>query len=358
SDGTSTIPSASGPNTRIDNGNASLTTQLAELGASVRLTSIATAHLDYHYDERTQNGSLDALLAPGQQLQTTTSDHVRWNRVSSDVEVRPLKELALRAGVQYAHRDAAFSTANESVGTDLVGAIAEGRWKPVRWLDLFVRYDNVQIDDPWTIPGNSNSVPTVPSREIAYTFENRGKAGFRVRPRDWVQLSYDFTGDSFENSDFRGRAQRFANTVSVSLTPIAGLTAVAGYTQRRLNTSNLILIAPRYQPTASLQDGTESVVTTTLTYDFKLVGYSWSTGWNMAWFQSNNRLMPSFEPGLPPQGRYDLSRFDGGVFLTFHYPFVEPGIEVRRITYAQAPLSRNDYDATIAVFRLTRGFDF
>jgi len=356
-DGTSTIPSDNGPSTRIDQGSASLTTQLAELGASVRLTPIATAHLDYRYDERTQHGDLDAFLDPGR-LQTATSDHIRWNRVTSDVEVRPTKTLALRAGVQYAHRDAAFSTANQDIGTDLVGAVAEGRWKPIRWLDLFFRYDNVQIDDPWTIPGNSQSVPNIPSREIAYTFQNRGKGGFRVRPRDWLQLSYDFTADSFENSNFRGRVQRFANTVSVSVTPITGLTAFAGYTQRVLNTSNLILIAPRYQPTFSVQDGNEDVITTTLTYDFRLAGYSWSTGWNLAWFQSNNRLMPSFEPGLPPQKRYDLSRFDAGAYLAFHHPLIEPAIEVRRITYSQDPLSRNDYKATIAVFRLTRRFDF
>jgi hypothetical protein len=274
------------------------------------------------------------------------------------VEVRPLKTLALRAGVQYAHRDAEFSVSNQDIGTDLVGAIAEGQWKPKRWVDLFFRYDNVQIDDPWLIPGNSQTAPTVPSREIAYTFQNRGKADFRLRPRDWMQLSYDFTGDSFENANFRGRVQRFANTVSVSLTPIAGLTAVAGYTHRTLDTSNLILIAPRYVPRTSLQDGTEDVVTTTLNYDFKLAGYAWSTGWNLAWFQSDNRLMPSFEAGLPPQGRYDLSRFDAGVFLAFHHPLIEPGIEVRRITYSQEPLSGNDYDATIAVFRLTRRFDF
>src|SRR6185503_14177831 len=107
----------------------------------------------------------------------------------------------------------------------------------VRWLDLFFRYDNVQIDDPWTIPGNSQSVPNLPSREIAYTFQNRGKAGFHLRPTGWLQVSYDFTADSFENPDFRGRVQRFANTGSVSLTPVAGLTAVAGYTRRDLDTS-------------------------------------------------------------------------------------------------------------------------
>jgi len=356
-DGTSTIPADNGPNTRFDHGGASLATQLADLGASVRLTAIATLHVDYRYDERTQHGDLDAFLDPGQ-LQTSTRDHVRWNRVTSDIEVRPLKTLALRAGVQYAHRDAELSTADQSIGTDLVGAVAEGQWKPVRWFDLFLRYDNVQIDDPWTIPGNSQGQPPIPSREIAYTFQNRGKAGFRVRPKDWLQLSYDFTADSFENSNFNGLVHRFANTLAASLTPIAGLTAVAGYTHRTLDTSNLILIAPNFQPQTSLQDGTEDVVTTTLNYDFKLVGYPWSTGWNLAWFRSDNQLMPSFEPGLPPRGRYDLSRFDAGIFLNFHHPFIEPGIEVRRITYSQDPLSRNDYDATIVVFRLTRNFDF
>src|SRR5204863_71731 len=209
-DGTSMIPSDNGPNTQVDAGNASLSTQLANLGASVRLTPIATLHLDYRYDDRSQDGDLDALLDPGR-LQASTHFHVALNRVSSDVEVRPTKSLALRAGVQYAHRDAAFSTADQSIGTDLVGAVAEGRWQPVRWLDLFFRYDNVQIDDPWTIPGNSQSVPALPSREIAYTFQNRGKAGFRLRPRDWLQLAYDFTADSFENADFNGRVQRFAD---------------------------------------------------------------------------------------------------------------------------------------------------
>src|SRR5262249_51372212 len=155
------------------------------------------------------------------------------------VEVRPLKELALRAGVQYAHRDAAFSTANQSMTTDVVGAVAEGQWKPVRWLDLLFRYDNVQIDDPWTIPGNSRSGPTVPSREFAYPFQIRGRAGFRVRPRDWLQLSYDFSFDSFENPDFHGLARRVANTAAVSVTtPIKGLTAVAGYTHLNIDTSN------------------------------------------------------------------------------------------------------------------------
>jgi hypothetical protein len=357
-DGTSTIPADSGPSTRIDTGNASLTTQLVDLGANVRLTSIATFHLDYRYDERTQHGDLDALLTPGQQLQTATSDHVRWNRVISDVEVRPMKELALRAGVQYAHRDAAFSTANQSIATDLVGAVAEGQWKPVRWLDLFFRYDNVQIDDPWNIPGNSRNGPTVPSREIAYTFQNRGRAGFRVRPRDWLQVSYDFSEDSFENPDFHGLARRVANTAAVSVTPLNGLTAVAGYSHLNIDTSNLILIAPRYLATPSLQNGDEDVVTTTLTYDFKLAGYAWSTGWNLAYFRSDNQLVPSFEPGLPSQGQYNLSRIDAGAFLAFHHPFIEPGIEVRRITYSQQPLTKNDYDATIVVFRLTRHFDF
>ena len=358
-DATSAIPIDNGPSTRIDSGRASLSTQLADLGASVLLTRILTLHLDYRYDERHQNGNLDALLEPGvSPLQTATSYHVRLNRVSTDLEIRPAKSLTFRAGVQYAHRDAAFSQADENIGTDFIGAIAEGRWKPVRWLDFFFRYDNIQIDDPWFIPANTTSVPNVPSREIAYTFVNRSKAGFQLRPRDWIQFSYDFTGDSFENSDFRGRVQRFANTVSVSVTPATGLTAVAAYTRRRQDTSNIILIAPRFLPTGSLQNGFEDVVTTTLSYDFGLMGYSWTTGWNLSWFNSDTELVPNFEPGLPPNGLYDLSRFDGGAFLAFHNSFLEPEIDVRRITYTQRPLSRNDYDATIVVFRFTRRFDF
>jgi hypothetical protein len=356
-DATSAIPADNRPSTRVDNSRASLSTQLADLGASVLLNRITSLHLDYRYDERHQNGDLDALLEPGS-LQTATSYHVRLNRVSTDLEVRPVKSLTFRAGVQYAHRDAAFSQADENIGTDFIGAIAEGRWKPVRWLDFFFRYDNIQIDDPWFIPGNTTSVPNVPSREIAYTFQNRSKAGFQLRPRDWIQFSYDFTGDSFENSDFRGRVQRFANTVSVSVTPTTGLTAVAAYTHRSQDTSNIIFIAPRFAQTDSLQNGHEDVVTTTLSYDFRLIGYSWTTGWNLSWFNSDSELVPSFEPGLPPNAQYDLSRFDGGAFVALHNSFLEPQIEVRRITYTQRPLSRNDYDATIVVFRFTRGFDF
>jgi len=257
-DGSSVIPAETGPSTRTDQGNASLDTHLADLGANVRLTSIVTLHLDYRYDERSQDSDLDALLDPGR-LQTATRFDVRLHRVTTDVEVRPAKGLALRAGVEYVRRDAEFSLADESVATDLVGAVAEGSWKPVRWLDLFLRYDYVQIDDPWTIPGDDQNVPALPSREIAYTFQNRGRAGVRVRPRDGIQLAYDLTTDSVENADFRGRAQRFANTASVSVTPVAGLTAVAGYTRRDLDTSNRILIAPRYQPTSSLPACSEDV---------------------------------------------------------------------------------------------------
>jgi hypothetical protein len=356
-DATSAIASQNGPSRRFDSADASLDTNLADLGASVRLTNIVTMHLDYRYDERSQTGDLDTLLDPGE-TDAHTRYHIRLNRVTTDVEVRPIKNLALRAGMQYARRDAEFSIADQQISTDFFGAVAEGSWKPAKWLDLFFRYDNVDVDDPWTIPGNSSSVPNLPSREISYTFQNRGKAGFRVRPFDWLQLSYDFAGDSFENADFRGRVQRFANTTSVSLTPIAGFTAFAGYTRRDYDTSNLILIAPRYQPQTSLQGGSEDVVTTTLTYDFQMLGHAWSTGWNLSWVRSDNRLVPLFEPGMPHQGRYDLDRIDAGAFLAFHHPTLEPGIEVRRITYSQAPLHGNDYDATIVVFRLTRRFDF
>ena len=239
-----------------------------------------------------------------------------------------------------------------------MGAIAEGTWKPRRWLDLFFRYDNVQIDDPWTIPGNSRTAPSVPSREIAYTFQNRGKAGFRLRPRDWLQLSYDFTADSFENASFRGRVQRIANTVSVSLTPIAGLTAVAGYTHRDLDTSNLILIAPRYLPTTSLQDGDRG------------------RGHDHPHLRLQARrilVVDGMEPGLVPIGQpaHAELRSRAAAAGTLRsepvrrrrVPRLPPSLPRARDRGAAdhvlaAPLSRNDYDATIVVFRLTRHFDF
>ncbi len=357
-DGTSAIPADTGPSTRIDHSDASLDTQLVDLGANLVLTRQATFHLSYRYDDRSQDGDLDALLDPGR-LETATSYHVRLHRVIADVEVRPVRSLMLRAGTQYARRDAAFSIADQSTATDLIGAVGEASWKPVRWLDLVARYDNVTMDDPWTIPGSDvQGAPRVPSREIAYTFDNRGTAGLRVRPRDWLQLAYDFRADSFENADFQGRVQRFGNTVSLSITPIAGLVAFAGYTRRDLDASNLILIAPRYRPTTSIQRGSEDVVTSTLAYDFQLFGHAWSTGWNVAWVHSDDTLAPSFEPGLPANERWNLDRIDAGAFLTFRHPFVEPGIEVRRIEYEEPSRPGNDYDATIVLFRLTRRFDF
>ncbi len=355
-DATTPIPADSGPSTRVDHSDASLDTHLADLGASLRLTRIATLHLGYRYDDRSQDGDLDARLDPGR-FETSTRYHIRVHRVTADVEVRPTKGLALRGGIQYARRDAEFSLADQSTGTDVVGAVGEATWKPVRWLDLFARYDHVQIDDPWTIAGDGPGLPAIPSRQIAYTFDNRGSAGMRVRPRDWLQLGYDVRADSFENADFAGRVQRVANTVSVSITTIAGFTAFAGYTRRDLDTSDAILVAPRYVPRTSFQRGSEDVVTSTLTYDFTLLGHGWSTGWNVAWVNSETTLAPGFEAGLPARAPWDLSRIDAGAFLTFRHPWIEPGIEVRRIEYTEPSRARNDYDATIVLFRLTRRFD-
>lgn len=356
--GDSTIPQESGPSTRIDDAGASLDTQIADLGATIRLTPLVSFDLDYRFDERSQNGDLSALSTTSGTLDTTTRQHVRVQRVTGALEVRPLRSLRLRAGIRWARRDAFLSTADQSETTDLVGALAEARWKPWRRLELWGRYENIQIDDPWTIAGDTQSVPVLPAREIGYTFTNRGTAGLRAQPWTWLRLSYELGADSFENADFRGRAQRFSNTASVTVTPRPDLQIVAGYTRRDLDTSALALIAPRYAGTFSAQTGTEDVVTSTLSYDFTLLRHGWSTGWNVAWIDAQNTLRPGFEPGLPPATGYDLDRIDAGVFLTFRHPFLEPGIEVRRIQYTQRPLRRNDYDATIAVFRLTRRFDF
>jgi hypothetical protein len=98
------------------------------------------------------------------------------------------------------------------------------------------------------------------------------------------------------------------------------------------------------------------VTASTLAYDFsssvRVVDGLESPG------SLDSRLTPSLEPGLPKRGPYDLGRIDAGAFVAFHHPFLEPGIEVRRISYSQDPLSQNNYDATIVLFRLTRRFDF
>jgi hypothetical protein len=356
-DGAGSIPAANGSQTQTDHSTATLNTNVADLAGSLRLTDWAAMHVAYRFNERTQTGELDNQSDLGT-LFTATGDQVRYNTVTGDFELRPRRDLTLLAGVRYTARDAHFTLPDQQVSTSYVGVVAEGHYRPTRWVDFLAKYENVQVDDPWFIPGDPQGNPALPAREIAFTSSNRGIAGVHLRPRDWLSVNYEFQSDTLQNPTFNGTVQRFGNTIAVSGTPVRGLDVFLSYTHRSLDNRGLILYAPVYTPTTSVQNGDDDVFTTQLTYDFKLFGKDWSTGWNVAYVNSQNTLRPNLEPGLAGQKLYDLSRVDAGWFFTYHTSLVDPGIEFRRIVYNEPSLPRNDYDATILLFRITKRFNF
>src|SRR4029453_5822534 len=228
--------------------------------------------------------------------------------------------------------------------------------RPWPFLDLFARYENVQIDDPFTVPGDDVNGVRIPERQIALTFTNRASAGFRLAPRDWVTLRYEFTADSRENDTFVARSQAFANNVGVTVTPLRDLTVFTGYVRRDLDDQADILLAPLYGRTLSLQAGTEDVLVSELRYDFSFRGLQWATGWDVAWVNADTSLRPNLEPGLAGRKAFDLDRIDGGAFLLLRHPWIEPALEFRMINYNERVLPRNDYRATIVALKLTRRF--
>lgn len=353
--GTSNDPTFSGTSFERGGGNASLDTHVADAGASLRVTDRVHLNVDYRFNERSQSGNLAETTTFGA-LTNATGDHVRINSMTSDVQVEPRDDLTLRAGVRYAHRDASFSTSGQSIATDTVGAIGSIRYRPWSFLDLFARYENVQIDDPFTVPGDPTLGPGIPERQIALTFTNRGTAGFRAEPRDWIAFSWQIVTDSRENDTFNARSQAFGNTVALTLMPLPDLTLFTAYTRRDADNRADILLAPLYAPSRSVQQGSEDILLSELRWDVARFGQRWSLGWDVAWVKSNYALRPNLEPGLAGRAVYDLDRIDGGAFLTLHHRIVDPTIEFRMIDYNERVLPTNDYRATILTFRLTRRF--
>jgi hypothetical protein len=223
-------------------------------------------------------------------------------------------------------------------------------------LDLFARYESAQVDDPYRSAGDSLGRPVIPGREIALTFTNRGSAGATLRPWSWLRLAYRFVADSHENASFDARNLAFGNSASVVLTPLPSLTVSASYARRDLDDTADILFAPAFAAVTSAQGGSEDVVASQLAYDFGLFGQRWATGWTLSWVDSDQTFRPRLEPGGGPHTRFDLSRIDAGAFLAWHHPWIEPGIEVRRIEYTEPQLPRNEYQATIVALTLTRRF--
>jgi hypothetical protein len=206
------------------------------------------------------------------------------------------------------------------------------------------------------VPGDGVNGVQVPERQIALTFTNRASAGFRLLPRDWITVRYEFTADSRENDTFAARAQAFANNVGLTLSPLRDLTIFAGYTRRDRDDQADILLAPLYDRTLSLQAGSEDVLVSELRYDFRVRGLDWATGWTVAWVNADTLLRPNLEPGLPGRKLFDLERIDGGVFLLLRHRWAEPAVEFRLVDYDERVLPRNDYRATIVALKLTRRF--
>ena len=114
-------------------------------------------------------------------------------------------------------RDASFTQSDQDISTDDVGAIGSLRWRPWTFLDVFARYENVQIDDPFVVPGDPANNPPLPERQIALTFTNRGSLGFQLAPREWVSLRYEFHADSSENDTFAHRHSSLTRSASQCL---------------------------------------------------------------------------------------------------------------------------------------------
>src|SRR5262249_61028658 len=176
--------------------------------------------------------------------------------------------------------------------------------------------------------GEPNTAPPIPARQIELTFVNRGSAGVHVRPWNWLTFNYQYLVDSRSNDTFDAKGHSYANSVSLTLTPLPELEFFAGYTHRNLDNRSTIYFAPLFTQALSLQRGNEDIFTTELRWDFGLFGQRWSTGWNVAYVNVDNTLAPNLEPGTTTGfSFYDLHRVDGGPFLTGPAPWLGPSVE-------------------------------
>ena len=353
---TTNVPGFAGSSRSVQDGDATLDTNIADLGITARLTDHLSAHATYRFDEQSQDGGLDQRDAVGV-LSIGTGHLLRLHRLTGDFEWTPRRDLTLRAGLRYAWRLANFSSSGiGSITTQTLGVIGDARWRPWSKLSLFARYETAQVDDPYVVDGEQLSQPPLASREISLTFRNRGSAGATVRPLDWIALSYRFIADSRENATFAARSLAFGNSAAITLTPTAGLAVLAAYTRRDLDDQADISYAPTYVATRATQAGSEDVLTTQVTYDFGLFGQRWSTGGHVYYVNSDQHWSPRFEASPGDTMLFALSRIDGGVFLTFRHAWVEPSLEFRIIDYGERVLPQNDYRATIVAVTLTKRF--
>jgi hypothetical protein len=304
----------------------------------------------YRFDSRAQDGALVRQDAFGR-VAAETDYRIRTSRLDGTIEADVRKDLTVRAGARWARRDAEIAI--EDVETDTVGALADVRWRPWSFLGLDLRYESVQIDDPFVARGDDIGGLPVPEREIGLTFVNRGSAGVRVSPVEWATLRYRFLADSRENDSFGGRIAAFGHEAAIDLAPREDLSVFVSWSRRDVDDSGDIRVAPLYGTMTSVQRGSEDVLVAQLSYAFELLAQRWSLGSNVAVAAAEQTLRPAFEPGRS-RTHFDLRRVDGGAFLRLHHRWIEPGIEFRMIDYDERVLPANDYRATMALFTLTR----
>ena len=192
---------------RRGGGGATLDTHVADLGGTVQVLERVRVNLAYRFNERSQNGNLDehepSARSPRRPATTCASTASPATSRSSRAT-----NLSLRAGVRYAHRDAAFSASAQDIATDTVGAIGDVRYRPWSFLDLFARYENVQIDDPFTVPGDPTLGPAAArAADRAHLHQPRHARASGSTPRDWLTLSYQLVTDSRENDTFDARSR-------------------------------------------------------------------------------------------------------------------------------------------------------
>ena len=355
-DATTNVPALAGSSHQVQDGHATLDTNVADVGATARITEQLSAHATYRFDEQWQQGEFDQRGSTGV-LSTDTGNHLSLHRLTGDFEWTPRRDLALRAGLRYAWRLANFSLSGVGpITTQTLGAIGDARWHPSPKVSLFARYETAQVDDPYIVQGDQLRQPPLPGREITLTFRNRGSAGATVRPLDWISLGYRFIADSRENDTFAARSIAYGNSASITLTPLPGLAVLAAYTRRDLEDQADILFAPTYVPTTARQAGSEDVLTSQITYDFGLFGQRWATGGHVFYVNSDQHWSPRFEASPGDIMLFELSRIDGGAFLTYRHAWIEPSLEFRIIDYNERVLPQNDYRATIVTVTLTKRF--
>lgn len=335
-----------------ESGGATLDTHIADLSLTTQILENLLLDTTYRFNERSQHGDF-LEQAAGNLLTIATGDHVRIHSGGSELVFFPHPVLELRTGVRYLHRDALFSVSDLSISTDQVSVVGGIRVRPTRYLDFYGRYENGETDDPYIVPGND----AVPDREIEPRFVNRGAVGTWVSVGKRARVHYELAIESLENDTFNGSFDTLANSLSLELTPIAGLTFLGAYTHRDVNTRAPIFIAPSFTEQISRYRGSEDIFSSTLSYDFTVAGQKFSYAWAVNFVSSDNQLRPRLERVPKARTLFNLERIDAGTSLVYHYHLIEPAIEVRFIDYSEQVLGANDYGALILNFKLTKRFD-